>query len=647
METHAAHPERRLAGALRAFRSGFVVAIVPLVLLKAVLIANAAFGAEPWDDPVKLARLSPMLFGLDVLGAAAMGLLTALLWQLGRVGRIVAALGQALHAFTVVLGAASVIQVGGPVTRQALESFAYQCAGNFDAMWGSIADHLNPLNVSVLGALPLAAFVASLRLGAWLDRRHVALHGAMALFSATAVALTFLLLPLVERGEWRFMARADPHGLQNSAGLTLAASYALPAWRAIEQGGEAAPLDFDWSPIEGEAVPLPPLAPAAPMRQDVLFIVLESIGAPYVDEGPEVMPFLGALAARPGALAFDRHYTSWCMTTNAFFTLFCSELPFPSHKPITEINPGIPCTSLSEALHDAGWHTSFLTSQDLQWDQQLRFFRHRALDRILDKHDMPGHETAWSEGWGIDDRVTVAAALAQLREPSEVPRFLLVNLRSGHHPYLALPEHETQPLPTRRERYLRAIRAADDRVRDLVEGLQAAGRAEQTLIVVTSDHGEGVDGERHGRNVYESSARVPMLILAPQREGPPVRVDEPTSHLDVAPTILGLLGVPVPCTMRGRDLTQPSTRRVAFVGGRPPKFQLGLVDRQWKYVREDTGEDALYDVRADPAELHDRRLEQPALSRVAAERIERLEQTAAANIEDYAARLPARGCVAR
>ena len=629
------------------FRSGFVVAFLTLAALKLVLIANAAFGGEPWDDPVRLVRLSPMLFGLDVLGAAGMGLLTALLARAGLPGRLAAALSQALHAFAAVLGAASVVQVGGPLTRQAIESFAYQCAGNFDAMWGSIADHLNLLNVGVMTLLPMAAFVGSLRLRAWLDRRPMALHGALGLGVAVAMLLTFVLLPWVERGEWRFMARSDAHGLQNSPGVTLATSYGVPVWRAIERRGEPAPLDFDWSPLDGDAMPLPPLVAAAPRRLDVLFIVLESIGAPYLDEGPEVMPFLGALAARPGSVAFDRHYTSWCMTTNAFFTLFCSELPFPSHRPITEINPGIPCTSLTEALHDAGWQTSFLTSQDLQWDQQLRFFRHRALDRIFDKHDMPGHETAWSEGWGLDDRVTVAAALAQLREPRAAPRFLLVNLRSGHHPYLALPEHEQQPLPTRRARYLRAIHAADDRVRELIEGLQAAGRAEETLVVITSDHGEGVDGERHGRNVYEASARVPLVILAPQREGLPVRVDELTSHLDVAPTILGLLGVPVPCTMRGRDLTAPSARRVAFVGGRPPKFQLGLVDRQWKYVREDTGEDALYDLLEDPAELHDRRVDRGVLGRTAAARIEAFEQTAAANIEDYAARLPARGCAAR
>jgi arylsulfatase A-like enzyme len=437
------------------------------------------------------------------------------------------------------------------------------------------------------------------------------------------------------------------HGLHRSPLVDLVASYAKAARaRAATRADGAGGLALDLSSPTHPG-PLDALIPGSKVaRTDVVLVMLESVGAPHTDGAETPMPFLASLAERPGAVVFERHYTTWCLTTKAFFSVFCSEVPYPTYVPITQINPAIPCVSLTQALSKAGFETAFITSQSLAWDQQMRFFRHRALDLVWDMHSQPGHASAWKSGWAVDDRLTVANALALIAQPRKKPLFLLVNLGAGHHPYEALPEHVDRPLPTRREAYRRAIGTADARLHDLVEGLELAGRLATTLLLVASDHGEGVEGppERRGRNVYEDSARVPMLLLGPQFEGEPRRIGEVTSHLDLAPTLLGLVGVPVPCTMRGRELTKPSARTLAYVGGRPPRFQLGIVDERYKLILEEDGEHALFDLEADPDEARDVAAAHPDVARTLLDRLETLRGGSEQIIEDYAARLAASGC---
>lgn len=111
--------------------------------------------------------------------------------------------------------------------------------------------------------------------------------------------------------------------------------------------------------------------------------------------------------------------------------------------------------------------------------------------------------------------------------------------------------------------YYNCIRESDVHIARLLEALDATGQADRTIVVFTADHGEmlGVHGLR-GKGVlpYRESTQIPLLVRHPDRQG---AASTPTlaSHIDMAPTLLGLAGVPADAVRRevpaliGRDLS--------------------------------------------------------------------------------------------
>jgi len=173
-------------------------------------------------------------------------------------------------------------------------------------------------------------------------------------------------------------------------------------------------------------------------------------------------------------------------------------------------------------------------------------------------------------------RRTFSAAEEWLRQNAGQPFFLFIHTYEVHIPYLRasfareLPRGELGAVvnigENRRiragevqlrqveQRYLAAlydggIRVADREVGKFVSLLDELGIADQTLVVVTSDHGEDL-GDRyphyaaeHGHSLYDELVRVPLIIREPQRGQSPRRVTQTVRSVDVMPTILDLLGV--------------------------------------------------------------------------------------------------------
>src|SRR5262249_41288424 len=121
--------------------------------------------------------------------------------------------------------------------------------------------------------------------------------------------------------------------------------------------------------------------------------------------------------------------------------------------------------------------------------------------------------------------------------------------------------------------YAAAIAAVDEQVGRLMKTLDELGRADDTIVLVTSDHGDmlGSHGERLKRKPWEESIRIPGGLRYPAKVKPGRVEDGFVSHVDLAPTLLGLCGVNVPQAMQGADLsglivgsTRESPRSVFF-----------------------------------------------------------------------------------
>jgi len=189
--------------------------------------------------------------------------------------------------------------------------------------------------------------------------------------------------------------------------------------------------------------------------------------------------------------------------------------------------------------------------------------------------------------------------------------FLFVHFFDPHAPY--------DPPALFRERfpdspYAGEIAHVDAAIGTILETLRRLGVYDQTLIVVVGDHGEslGEHGEsRHGYFVYQPTMRVPLVVRGPGGARG-VRIVEPVSLADVFPTVLDVLGFPIPEQAQGLSLAPalgderaaPADRAVYLESALPTVLGatplLGVVHGRYKYVH--TARPELYDLEQDPAE---------------------------------------------
>lgn len=226
------------------------------------------------------------------------------------------------------------------------------------------------------------------------------------------------------------------------------------------------------------------------------------------------------------------------------------------------------------------------------------------------------------------------------------PFFLTVQMGPPHDPYIAPDEYmamydpegialrpnfdgdtsdrELEPspyvkTPGRKEiaAYYAMVTAVDDQVGRILGELDELGLRDNTIVIVSSDHGDmlGSHGTRLKRKPWEESIRVPGIVRHP---GAPAgrETDALFSHVDIAPTLLSLCGLPVPPEMQGASLA-PVVLGQAESGPSAAYFQIfgpfiaGGVERGWRGLRTDRfmyarTKDApwlLYDLEADPYEL--------------------------------------------
>ena len=172
-----------------------------------------------------------------------------------------------------------------------------------------------------------------------------------------------------------------------------------------------------------------------------------------------------------------------------------------------------------------------------------------------------------------------------------------------------------------RSPYDAEVAYADAMVGTLLDRLRLAHQLDDTIIIVTADHGEslGEHGETtHGLFAYEATIHVPLIVSTPGARSEVV--DAPVAHMDIAPTILDLVGTATPNHAGGSERQSPSDQSFegqslvqAPLPGRPLYFEAldawltrdwaplkGVVQGGWKYI--DLPEPELYDLSSDPAE---------------------------------------------
>jgi len=174
--------------------------------------------------------------------------------------------------------------------------------------------------------------------------------------------------------------------------------------------------------------------------------------------------------------------------------------------------------------------------------------------------------------------------------------------------------------------YAKEVAWMDGQIEQAVSMLTEAGLWEDSLVVLTSDHGEGLGQHgnmQHVEQLYESLLRVPLVIIAPGQLTAGQVVTTAVRHVDVLPTLLDLLDIPAPTEFRGTSLLPliehpESDRRPPVVSEthKPEAYfnQRAVVYERFKYIVNDsTGAEELYDLESDPDESSNLAGERPAM----------------------------------
>lgn len=386
-------------------------------------------------------------------------------------------------------------------------------------------------------------------------------------------------------------------------------------------------------------------------RPNVLLVSIDSLRADHVSSygyGRATSPTIDRLAAE-GVLFVDAiSPASW--TTPAHMTLLTA-LPPEVHR-VTSYRRALKpsAVTLAEVLQGSGYATAAFVSGATVMARYGFAQGFDAFDESLAAPREDAHHGITSPG--LVERVT--RFLTEWDAGGrQRPFFVFLHMWDVHYDYAPPPpydrmfdpdyrgdldasgfEHNQRLKPDMDPRDLQhlialydgEIRYTDEHVGKVLDRLRALGVLDDTIVVVTSDHGDeffehGTKG--HAKSLYDEIVRVPLVLRFPRRVLPGRRHAEQVRLMDVAPTILGLAGVPAPADFgtpqmpepyRSVDLTpwlagdRPAetfprlpafSESTAFLG---PKWSLrsdGFKLMRFPSRRQDG---ALFDLRADPGE---------------------------------------------
>jgi arylsulfatase A-like enzyme len=385
----------------------------------------------------------------------------------------------------------------------------------------------------------------------------------------------FLLRRLLERAPWRRLT---------GFGGTIAAFLILLAAAGLVSGGR-------WLLTRPPRPEIPASVPA--MLQDKPNTVLIMIDALRADRlncygyGPRTSPRMDALAAE--AIRFETCLTQASWTKPSTATLLTAMYP-SSHQAVykPDMLPD-PVVSIAEMLGGEGYfclgfannanitpmfnfgqgfdHYGYLRPDyfffspesgfQLTGYNQLRLIRERFISQK--KHVQHYYQ---------DARVVNRNVISWLEDLRQGRFFVFIHYMEPHDPYFVHPYNgegyarvsDPNPDPSMAGRlseiYDGEIRFVDEAVGQLCDWLKEAGLYDETLIVLTADHGQEFQehgGWWHGTTLYEEQIHVPLLIKLPGGEQAGSVDTRLVRVLDIAPTILTLAGIPPHTSMQGKS----------------------------------------------------------------------------------------------
>ncbi len=336
-------------------------------------------------------------------------------------------------------------------------------------------------------------------------------------------------------------------------------------------------------------------------------------------------PILDKLA-QDGVL-YERALTSIPITLPSHSSIMTGKVPF-SHgvrdNGLFKLNDSQ--HTLAEILKQNSYNTaaaigSFPLTSQFGINQGFDFFNEHITQ---DFEDIFGERTIPKDRLFFDERKAAQvndAILPWLNDNADSPFFIWMHYFDPHHP------HEP-PAPYNQsfihDLYLGEIAYADESLGNVISELKRLNKYDDTLIVFTSDHGEGLDQHNestHSLLIYNSTLHVPLIIKYPKQVYANTRISNWVGLVDIFPTILNQLNIEIPDDIQGQVLPINNTAeptRLIYAETLSPRFsrnwgeQRGLIKNGIKYIHGPQKE--LYNIDNDPNEINNLINSKPVLA---------------------------------
>ena len=384
-------------------------------------------------------------------------------------------------------------------------------------------------------------------------------------------------------------------------------------------------------------------------RPNVIFILIDALRADHLSSygyPRETSPYIDSIA-REGVL-FSNAISAAPWTTPSVMSIFTSVSPSVHGVVRIALELGVlsdDFTTLAERLLGNDYETAGIISNpwlDKNWKLNQGFKTYEMVD-WNDARKVTSKALSW-----LDKRPTNPFFLSWVYSKPSIPFFLYLHYMDVHPPYDTIPspynkaflekkdiisdrkltEEEINKIPeywgvrdlqkTDLNYYMtlydQEILFADAEIKKLMDKLDGLGLLKNAIIVITADH--GVEFLEHGgwdmgKNLHDENLHVPLIIKLPSKLPRNYIIDNQIRSIDIMPTLLGILDIPVPNNINGENLTpliyqKGQLNLDAFseaMDSDPFNYIKSLRTERFKMIYDTNTKDAwLYDLETDPKE---------------------------------------------
>lgn len=488
------------------------------------------------------------------------------------------------------------------------------------------------LSGGVAAAL-LALAVARFRIVRDVFAENLPMASTEGLLVHAGLAVAALIVLLVVRRLVLGMTREGSSGI---ASLTAVATV-------LVLGGGAASVLLD---LTVRTKPVPTMAGTA-QGPSVILIIADTLRADYVGAYGSTetkTPAMDRLA--DDGVVFENAFSNSTWTRPSVATILTSLYP-SSHKVMHKIDllpEGV--TTIAETMKDAGYRTvGYVTNINVapsfHFEQGFEEYYYLSPEFFFGASDSASKlsfysvlrllrerflsSSKWVQYYYQDGQTVNASALPWLERNGEGPFFTLIHYMDPHDPYFEIPYNGVavarvdtpHPDPSQRDRlielYASNVEYLDRFIGNLLEGLEASGQYEDTVIALVADHGEEFyehQGWWHGTTLYDEESRVPFLVKLAGNARAGTRVKEAAQLLDLSPTLAAAAKVEAPGAWQGRDLFSDAKAPEALFQEEDHEGNVlhSIRTDRWKLIVANEGNPRglepveLYEIQADPKE---------------------------------------------